>query len=331
MDTELIIKDRHEITPSRRKKRSREEKKSIFEIYKSEKTIKDYLFYLKDFLSYVYDGDTPIEVNEIVELMSDIEKEDIQDYLAHLINERNLKKTSVNKIISGMKSLYKELEKNGYNNPFKHISLFKTARNIDNILKVSFDDIKEIIKKYKINGEKEYRNTIILYTLFYTGMRSQELTNLQYKNILRRDGEYFLKLEKTKSGREQFKPLHPFLVKKLSEYKNYISKVYSIEDEAFEERYVFTSSVEKNKPLSYRALYKIIQDMGKVINKDISPHNIRHAIATELSLNGADLIEIRDFLGHSDTKVTEIYINAKTLIEKKVLEKLPINGIDEEG
>ena len=34
---------------------------------------------------------------------------------------------------------------------------------------------------------------------------------------------------------------------------------------------------------------------------DISPHNIRHAIATELSANGADILEIRDFLGHADT------------------------------
>jgi len=46
-------------------------------------------------------------------------------------------------------------------------------------------------------------------------------------------------------------------------------------------------------------------------------------VATELSLNGADLIEIRDFLGHADTKVTEVYVNARNLIEKKTLEKIP--------
>lgn len=63
--------------------------------------------------------------------------------------------------------------------------------------------------------------------------------------------------------------------------------------------------------------------MGKVVGLDISPHNIRHAIATELSSNGADLLEIRDFLGHSDTRVTEIYINAKSLLDKKVISKIP--------
>ncbi len=69
--------------------------------------------------------------------------------------------------------------------------------------------------------------------------------------------------------------------------------------------------------------YDIIQNFGKLINKEISPHNIRHAIATELSLNGADILEIRDFLGHSDTRVTEVYVNAKSILEKRVLDKIP--------
>ncbi|MGL5356707.1 MAG: tyrosine-type recombinase/integrase [Cetobacterium sp.] len=328
--SEVVIKEKHEISTQRRKRKPKENKKSIFEIYKSEKTMKDYFFYLKDFLKYVYDGDTPIEGDEIIELMTGIEKSDIEDYLSHLLNERELKKTSVNKIISSLKSLYKELEKNGYDNPFKYIGLFKTSRNLDNILKVSFDDIKEILKNYKVNGEKEYRNTLILHTLFYTGMRSQELLSLQFKHILKRNGEYFLKLEKTKSGREQYKPLHNFLINKIENYKNYLINVYGIIEEELEEQYLFYTSFEKNKPLSYRGLYNVIQEMGSVINKDISPHNIRHAIATELSLNGADLIEIRDFLGHSDTKVTEIYINAKSLIEKRVLDKIPIQSIDDD-
>lgn len=328
---DIVIKEKGTLSTQRRKKRSKEDRKSIFEIYRSKKTIKDYFFYLKDFLNYVYDGDNPIEGEELIQLMSEIEKEDVEDYLAHLLNERKMKKTSVNKIISGLKSLYKELEKHGYENPVKHINHFKVSRDIENILKLSFEDIKEIIGKYKITNDKEYRNITILYTLFYTGMRSEELLNLQYKHILKRDGEYFLKLEKTKSGKEQYKPLHDFLVNKLNEYQDYVSNLYNIDFNDFEERYVFPSSFEKNKKLSYRALYTLIQNMGKLINKEISPHNVRHAIATELSLNGADLIEIRDFLGHADTKVTEVYINAKSIIQKRVLEKIPMPSIDEKN
>lgn len=312
-----------EVATRRRKKRDKENKKSIFEIYRSEKTMKDYLFYLNDFLLFVYDNGEPIQKDEVIELMSDITEEDIEDYLSHLLYERNLKKTSVNKIMSALKSLYKELEKYNIQNPLKHIKLFKTGRNLDNILKVSYEDIKNILKNYKVTGEKEYRNTIIMNTLFYTGMRSQELLDLEYRNILKRDEDYFIKIEKSKSGKELYKPIHPTLVEKLKEFKDYIMKMYGFSSEDMEERFVFSSHYEKNTKLSYKALYNIIQDMGKVVGLDISPHNIRHAIATELSSNGADLLEIRDFLGHSDTRVTEIYINAKSLLDKKVISKIP--------
>ena len=323
MDFDLINRGSTEVTTRRRKKRDKENKKSIFEIYRSEKTMKDYLFYLNDFLLFVYDNGDPIQKDEIIELMSDITEEDIEDYLSHLLYERNLKKTSVNKIMSALKSLYKELEKYNIQNPLKHIKLFKTGRNLDNILKVSYEDIKNILKNYKVTGEKEYRNTVIMNTLFYTGMRSQELLDLEYRNILKRDEDYFIKIEKSKSGKELYKPIHPTLVEKLKEFKDYIMKMYGFSSEDMEERFVFSSHYEKNTKLSYKALYNIIQDMGKVVGLDISPHNIRHAIATELSSNGADLLEIRDFLGHSDTRVTEIYINAKSLLDKKVISKIP--------
>lgn len=327
---DIIKRGETGVVTSRRKKRVKEERKSIFEIYRSPKTIKDYMFYLKDFLNFVYEGEGDIRGDEVIDLMKDIEKIDIEDYISHLIDERKLKKTSINKILSALKSLYKEMEKNGFDNPFKYIELFKVGRNIDNILKLSFEDIKKIITLYKIKGEKEYRNITILYTLFYTGMRSQELLNLKFKHILMREGNYYIKLEKTKSGKEQYKSVYGILANKLNEYKNYLQTLYNIDDGDIEEQYVFSSSIKNNTQLSYRALYDLVQNFGKLIGKEISPHNIRHAVATELSINGADLLEIRDFLGHADTRVTEVYINAKSVLEKKVLEKLPtLSSLDE--
>lgn len=319
---DIIKREETRLDTPRRKKREKENRKSIFEIYRSQKTIKDYLFYLKDFLQYIYEGED-IRADELIDLMKDIEKQDVEDYLTHLVEDRKMKKTSINKVISALKSLYKEMEKNGFPNPFKYVELFKVSRNIDNVLKLSAEDIKKIIGQYIVKGEKEYRNITILYTLFYTGMRSSELINLKFKHLLNREGSYFIKLEETKSGKEQYKSIYPVLVDKLLEYKKYKQEIFSISDEEIEEQYIFNSSIEKNTKLSYRALYDIIQNFGKLIGKDISPHNVRHAVATELSLNGADILEIRDFLGHSDTRVTEVYINAKSVLEKRVLEKLP--------
>ena len=299
--------DERDLVVNQRKKRNQDKKKTIFEIYKSEKTVKDYMFHLKDFLHFVYEGENDFSISEVIPLMQDIEKEDVEAYIVHLFEDRKLKKTSVNTILSALKSLYKELESNGLKNPVKYIKLFKVNRNIENVLKVSIDDIRKIIGLYKIDSEKKYRNITILYTLFYTG-----------------------KLLQTKSGKDIYKPIHKSLVKKLEEYRSYLMNMYSLDSKDLDEHYIFATSVLNNSPLSYRSLNVIIQDMGKLIEKDISPHNIRHAIATELSLNGADILEIRDFLGHSDTKVTEVYINARSVLEKKVLEKLPEINLDEE-
>ena len=306
-----------------RKKKNQTNQKNIFEIYKSDKTLIDYQFYLKKFLNFVYEGNEIISLDEIIPLMNGIEPKDVDNYIVYLFEDRNLKKSSVNKILSGLKSLYRELENYGYNNPLEKVKLFKVNRNIDSILKISANDIKKIIELYKVNNFTTYRNVVILRTLFYTGMRSNEIINLKFEHLLNRDGIFYFKLIKTKSGHEQFKPIHKALEEILMDYKNVYQNLFQISNENFGNYYIFSSRPESNKQLSYRSLYDIIEKMGLLIDKSISPHNIRHAVATELSLNNADLIEIRDFLGHSNTKVTEIYIDAKNILEKRVLNKLP--------
>ncbi len=310
------------------KKRNKKEEKilndNIFSIYKSDKTIKDYMFYLKDFMNFLYEDVNLANQQLLLQMMISVEKSDIEEYISHLLYNRKLKKTSVNKIIFSLRSLYNELEKRGLQNPFKFFPTLKVNKNnYDTILKLSYKEINQIIKKFEINNDKNYRNYIILITLFYTGMRSSELINLKYKNIIERNGEYVLKLEKTKSGKEQYKPLHKKCHIKLMEYKKYLINLFLIDKEEIENYYIISSNYLKNKKMTYNNLYTIILNLGKLINKKISPHNIRHTVATELSINGADILEIRDFLGHADSKVTEVYINAKNILEKKALNRLP--------
>lgn len=310
------------------KKRNRKNKshldESIFSIYKSEKTIKDYMFYLKDFLTYIYESADLGNQQHLIQMMIEIEKSDIEDYLSHLLHERKLKKSSINKILFSLRSLYNELEKRGLNNPFKFFPTLKVAKgNYDNILKLSYDEINLILKNIDIKSDKDYRNYLILIILFYTGMRSAELLNFKYSDIIKRNESYVVKLEKTKSGKEQYKPLHNHCYEKISEFKEYIKILYDLKEKELFGSYIISTNYKKGSKMSYNTLYEIIKKLGLSIDKNISPHNIRHTVATELSLQGADILEIRDFLGHSDSKITEIYINAKNILEKKALNRLP--------
>lgn len=321
---ELINSSQELIIKKRIKKKEKTLNESIFSIYKSDKTIKDYMFYLKNFMNFLYEDVDLSNQQLLLQMMISVEKNDIEEYIAHLLYERKLKKTSINKIIFSLRSLYNELEKRGLENPFKFFPTLKVNKNnYDNILKLSYQEINEILKKFEINNDKDYRNYMILITLFYTGMRSSELINLKFKNIIERNGEYVLKLEKTKSGKEQYKPLHKKCLLKLKEYKKYLINLFLINEDEIGDYFVISSNYSKNKNMTYNNLYNIIINFGKLIDKKISPHNIRHTVATELSLNGADILEIRDFLGHADSKVTEVYINAKNILEKKALSRLP--------
>ena len=65
---------------------------SLFSFYKSPKTLKDYMFYLKNFLNYIYEEVNMANQSQIIKMMAEVTKLEIEEYVTHLINERKLKK-----------------------------------------------------------------------------------------------------------------------------------------------------------------------------------------------------------------------------------------------
>jgi integrase/recombinase XerD len=183
-----------------------------------------------------------------------------------------------------------------------------------------------MIDSIEVNNEKDFRNVMIMKTLYYTGMRSDELRSLTYKQILEKEDKYMIRLDKTKSQKIQYIPLLKKLAIEILEYKQNIQYNFNIKDKEISDYYVFPAFFEKNSKLTANSLNFMLKNIAKkILRKDISAHFFRHAIATEMLLsdNNISISDVQDFLRHSDIKTTKIYDDAIELKKQNTVEKIP--------
>ncbi len=250
--------------------------------------------------------------------IDNISNEDLKKYVKYL-NSENLNEKSISRNISCLKSFYKFLiiEKYIITNPSDSLFIPKTKRSLPNIL--SEEDILNLLD-IELNDNFSYRNKAMLELMYSTGLRVSELVNLKLQDI---DLNEDLIRTIGKGDKERIIPIgdyaKEYLEKYIYEYRGSMLKGSSKE-------YLFLNN-HGNK-MTRQGFFKIIKKIAKEkgINKELSPHTIRHSFASHLLKHGADLRTIQELLGHSDISTTQIYTHITDEELKKNYENFHPHG-----
>ena len=233
----------------------------------------------------------------------------ILSFLSMLLDQGFSSKT-ISRNISSLKSFYKYLISVDHLklNPMSNIDAPKSGLFLPTTLTV--EETQLILDAPNEKRPIELRDKAMLYALYATGMRISELISLNMHNIdLVRGSVQVI----GKGGKERMIPLTDDAIKFI---KIYIKEAREILNKGKDHNNLFLST--HGKQISRHSFWHRIKAYLKRVNisKDVHPHTLRHAFATHMLNNGADLRSVQLLLGHSDLATTQIYTHiAQTEIQ----------------
>ena len=225
-------------------------------------------------------------------------KKQILEYISYLRSYLNEK--SINRHISSLKGFYLYLVDNNIirESPLEEVYSLKTKKTLPKYLSV-----EEVDRLLNINLKTpfDYRNKAMLEVMYATGLRVSELVSLCFSNI---DFENSLIRVNGKGKKDRIVPLGEIAQYYLKIYINdYRSKLLN------KNNYDLIFLNNHGKPISRQGFNFILNNIRKEvkIDKDITPHTLRHSFATHLLERGADIRSIQEMLGHENISTTNIY------------------------
>lgn len=241
---------------------------------------------------------------------SRMQQGDVESYLISCDAE-GLSRATRARRLSAVKQIYRFAFEEGWreDNPALQIKGPGRAKSLPKTLEIAEVDL--LLQAARVTGRTEadrLRNTCLMELLYATGMRVSELVSLPV-SAARGDPNMLLILGK--GGKERMVPLSPPARAALAVW---LSTRDGIEEKRETEghkpsRFLFPSR-SKDGHLTRHRFYLLIKELavaGGVSPEKVTPHTLRHAFATHLLANGADLRAIQALLGHADIATTEIY------------------------
>ena len=231
--------------------------------------------------------------------ISEVNLSDAENFIVSL-RKKELAPASISRKISSLKSLFVYLKKQQHikTNPFQDLVLPKIPKSLPKSM--SMAEVNTLLDAPDTSTFIGLRDKTMLELMYATGLRVSELVNLKYSSF---DFERSVIKVLGKGSKERIIPFGDSALSWLKQYLDFRRQ----NNLSMNSKYFFIS--QKLSQVTRQSFWQRVEHYQKIasIPYKISPHTLRHAFATHLLNNGADLRSVQMLLGHSDLSTTQIY------------------------
>jgi len=269
--------------------------------------IQDFIDYLKSrrvatntLMSYERDVKQLFKhLKQIDKKMFEATSDDIQNYIAYLqtVGKSN---ATISRNIASIKAFYKYLLKNKLVETNIADSVVAPKVEKKELIILSTKEIEKLLEQPKTTDLKGQRDKAMLETLYATGIRVTELVNIKVSDVNLNTGHIKVK----KKSKERAIPIGNIAMKCLKDYMMN-ARPLLIKTEQEDTLFINTNGQQMTRQGFWKIL-KHYKEEAK-IEKELTPHTIRHSFAVHLLQNGAEIKMVQEILGHTDVASTIMY------------------------
>ncbi|MBM7701650.1 site-specific tyrosine recombinase XerD [Metabacillus iocasae] len=238
---------------------------------------------------------------EQLQTVNEVSRTHIVSFLRYLKDQQKSSKT-IARHIASIRSFHQFLlrEKVAEQDPTVHIETPQLERKLPKVL--STEEVDALLSSSNTRTPLGIRDKAMLEVLYATGIRVSELVNLNISDVHLTMG--FIRCL-GKGNKERIVPIGRMATEMISTYLNQarpaLTKQRSVDESLFVNHH--------GKRLTRQGFWKILKKLAREarIEKELTPHTLRHSFATHLLENGADLRAVQEMLGHADISTTQIY------------------------
>ncbi len=256
-----------------------------------ENSIKSYKQDLSEFGAYIQKENI---------LLVKVDRFTILDWLNYLQNSGKSNNSIVH-MVSSLRKFFAYLsdDQQIQIDPMLKVTTPKKNSHLPQVLTAT--EIEAVLAVPDISTTLGLRNRVLLETMYATGFRVSEICNLKLADL---HDELGLITTIGKGQKQRIVPIGEMSLLYISKYFKE-SRPILLKDK--ESPYLFLN--DHGHRISRQGIFKLVKEIAikAGIDKDISPHTLRHSFATNLLENGADLRIVQELLGHSDISTTQIY------------------------